>query len=77
MNGKVLIVEAVVEGDKEGESVSRRLGLLYDITMMVYTTGGKERTEEEFKELFQRAGFKSYIIIKLPFLQSLIVVSKS
>lgn len=76
-NGKVLILEAVVEGDKEGESVSRRLGLLYDITMMVYTTGGKERTEEEFKELFQRAGFKSYNIIKLPFLQSLIVVSKS
>jgi caffeic acid 3-O-methyltransferase len=76
-NGKVLIVEAVVEGGKETESMSRRLGFLYDIAMMVYTTGGKERTEEEFKGLFQRAGFKSYTIINLPFLQALIVLSKS
>ena len=73
----MLIVEAVVEGDKEGESMLRRLGLLYDISMMVYTTGGKERTEEEFKGLFERAGFKSYTIIKLPVLESLIVLSKS
>eukprot|EP00253_Pinus_taeda_P018538 PITA_18538 len=76
-NGKVLIVEAVVGGDKEGESTSRRLSSLYDIGMMVYTTGGKERTEEEFRGLFLTAGFKSYTIIKLPFLQSLIVLSKS
>lgn len=44
--GRVLITEAAVEGDKEGESMSRRLGLLYDISMMVYTMGGKERTEK-------------------------------
>nr|AIY62319.1 caffeic acid O-methyl transferase [Pinus radiata] len=75
--GKVLIVEAIVGGDKEGESMSRRLGLSYDMLLMVYTTGGKERTEEEFKRLFQLAGFKSYTIIKLPFLQSLIVLSKA
>jgi len=76
-NGKVLIVDAVVGGGKEAESMSRRLGLLYDIVLMVYTTGGKERTEEEFKRLFQTAGFRSYRIIKLPFLQALIVLSKS
>jgi hypothetical protein len=76
-NGKVLIVDAVVGGGKEVESMSRRLGLLFDIAMMVYTTGGKERTEEEFKRLFQTAGFRSYRIIKLPFLQALIEVSKS
>lgn len=75
--GKVLIVEAIVGGDKEGESMSRRLGLLYDISLMVYTTGGKERTEEEFKGLFQRAGFKSHTVIKLPFVESLIVLSKA
>jgi caffeic acid 3-O-methyltransferase len=73
-NGKVLIVEAVVD---EAQSMSRRLGLLFDITMMIYTTGGKERTEEEYKGLFQRSGFPSYRIIKLPFLQALIVLSKS
>lgn len=76
-NGKVLIVDAVIEGHKEAESMSRRLGLLFDIATMVYTTGGKERTEEEFQGLFQRAGFNNYTIIKLPFLQSLIVLSKS
>jgi len=76
-NGKVLIVDAVVEGEKETESLSRQLALLLDVAMMVYTTGGKERREEEFKGLFQRAGFKSYTIIKLPFLQALIVLSKS
>eukprot|EP00253_Pinus_taeda_P021860 PITA_21860 len=77
VKGKVLIVEAVVEGDKEGESMLRRLGLLYDISMMVYKTGGKERREEEFKGLFQCAGCKSHTIIKLPFLQLLIVLSKA
>ena len=76
-DGKVLIVEAVVGESKESESMSRRLSLLYDIGMMVYTTGGKERTEKEFKALSQRAGFQSYTIIKLPLLQSLIVLSKS
>ena len=77
-NGKVLIVDAVVEERKEDESdLSWRLGLLFDVAMMVYTTGGKERTEEELKGLFQRAGFNSYTIIKLPFLHSLIVLSKS
>ena len=78
VNRKVLIVEAVVEEGKEAENMStRRLGLLYDIAMMIYTTGGKERTEEEFKVLFKRAGFNSYTIIKLPCLQALIELSKS
>eukprot|EP00253_Pinus_taeda_P036093 PITA_36093 len=73
-NGKVIVVEAVVEED---QSMLRRLGLLYDITMMIYTTRGKERSEEEYKGLFQRSGFASYRIIKLPFLQVLMVLSKS
>ena len=52
-NRKVLIVDAVVEEHKEGESdLLRRLGLLFDVAMMVYTTGGKERAEKEFKGLF-------------------------
>ena len=44
-NRKVLIVDAVVEEHKEGESdLLRRLGLLFDVVMMVYRIGGKERT---------------------------------
>ena len=77
-NGKVLIVDAVVEVRNEGESdLSRRLSLLLDVATMVFTTGGRERTEQEFKGLSQRAGFNSYTIIKLPCLHSLIVLSKS
>ena len=76
-NGKVLIVEAVVEEGKESKSLSRRLGLLFDIAVIIHTTGGKERTEKEFKGLFQRAGFNNYTFIKLRCLQSLIVLSKS
>ena len=78
MNEKVLIMDAVVEECKEGESdLSRPLGLLFDVAMMVYTTGGKERIEKEFKGLFQRVGFNNYTFIMLPCLQSLIVLSKS
>ena len=76
-NEKVLIVDAVVGGCKEAESISSRLGLLFNIAMMVYKISGKERTEEEFKWLFETTGFRTYKIIKFPFLQDLIVLSKS
>jgi hypothetical protein len=76
-NEKVLIVDTVVGGRKEAESMSSRLGLLFNIAMMVYKTGGKERTKEEFKWLFETIGFRSYKIIKFPFLHDLIVLSKS
>ena len=77
MDEKVLIMDTVVEERKEGDSdLWRWLGFLFDVAMMAYTTGGKERTEEEFKGLFQRAGFNNYSIMKLPCLQSLIVLSK-
>uniref|UniRef100_A0A0D6QSW5 O-methyltransferase domain-containing protein n=1 Tax=Araucaria cunninghamii TaxID=56994 RepID=A0A0D6QSW5_ARACU len=72
--GKVLIVEAVID-EKQGSM--RRTGLLYDMLMMACTEGGRERTEEEFKELFCSAGFKSCTFTKLPFLQALIEVSKT
>lgn len=70
VNGIVLIVEAVVGGVKESESMSRRLSLLYYIGMMVYKMGGKERTKKEFKGLFLKKGFKRYTIIKFLFLKS-------
>uniref|UniRef100_A0A0C9S592 TSA: Wollemia nobilis Ref_Wollemi_Transcript_20423_1287 transcribed RNA sequence n=1 Tax=Wollemia nobilis TaxID=56998 RepID=A0A0C9S592_9CONI len=72
-NGKVLIVDAIIDG-KAGSL--RQTVLSMDVLMMVYSTGGKERTEGELKELFERAGFKSYTVFKLPDLQSLIEVSK-
>lgn len=79
-NGKVIVLDAIVEEEDAGEDGSlRRMGLSFDIAMMVYTDGGKERTEEEFKKLFLEAGFQRYSITKLPFpfLQDIIEISKS
>ena len=51
MDGKVLTVDAVVEERKEGDNdLWRRLGLLFDVAMMDYRMGGKERIEQEFTE---------------------------
>ena len=72
-DGKLLTVDVVME-KKEG--MKRQVGLLLDIAMMAACIGGKERTQEEFKDLFEQAGFKSYKIFELPFPQTLIEVSK-
>lgn len=52
-DGKVLIVDALIDGS---QGSLNRLGLLFDIHMMIYTMGGKERSEEEFSQLFSKAG---------------------
>ncbi|PYU28222.1 MAG: methyltransferase [Acidobacteria bacterium] len=51
-NGKILVIESIiVPGNKPDR------GKLRDIQMLV-TTGGRERTKEEFATLFRRSGFK-------------------
>jgi hypothetical protein len=49
--GRVLIVEHVVPGEP-GPDFSKFM----DINMLVLTSGGRERTQEEFTELFTAAG---------------------
>jgi hypothetical protein len=56
-NGKVLVVECIVPGGNE-PSFSK----LLDLNMMVMT-GGRERTEREFCELFDAAGLSLNKII--------------
>ncbi len=51
-HSKLLIIEMVVPIGNDPSIVK-----LLDLEMMV-TTGGRERTENEFKELFTKAGFK-------------------
>jgi hypothetical protein len=51
--GRVLLCEMVVTGDP-GPTPAK----LLDIEMLVMTVGGKERTEEEFRELFAAAGLR-------------------
>jgi ubiquinone/menaquinone biosynthesis C-methylase UbiE len=51
-NGKLILVEAVVPlGDE------MHFAKFIDLNMLVMT-GGKERTEEEFRQLYEGAGFK-------------------
>lgn len=55
---KVLLVETVVEADDNAPSMSK----VMDLNMLVMT-GGKERTEKEYAELFEKTGFKLTNII--------------
>jgi ubiquinone/menaquinone biosynthesis C-methylase UbiE len=50
-SGKLLVVEGIIAPGNEPS-----FGKLLDLTMLVIP-GGKERTEEEFRELFAGAGF--------------------
>ncbi len=52
-NGKLLVVEDVLPPANQPS-----MGKLLDIEMLLMTSGGRERTEIEFKELLAAAGFK-------------------
>ena len=52
-NGRVLVCEMVVS-DEPGPTPAKML----DIEMLVMTVGGKERTPEEFRELFASCGLR-------------------
>jgi ubiquinone/menaquinone biosynthesis C-methylase UbiE len=56
-NGVVLIVDAVIPNGNEPF-----FGKLMDLNMLVMT-GGRERTEEEFKQLLAAAGFRLLRIV--------------
>lgn len=51
-NGKLLVVESVIQPGNEAD-----FGKLLDLVMLVIP-GGKERTEEEFRKLFAAGGFR-------------------
>ena len=70
--GKVLIIDMVVENDKEdGDKKSHETKLFFDMIMMVCHTG-KERNEREWAKLLSDAGFNNYKIIPILGLRSLI-----
>lgn len=51
-NGKLILIEAVVPQTNEPH-----FGKFIDLNMLIMT-GGRERTEEEFRALYEAAGFK-------------------
>uniref|UniRef100_A0A9I9DJM7 Trans-resveratrol di-O-methyltransferase-like n=1 Tax=Cucumis melo TaxID=3656 RepID=A0A9I9DJM7_CUCME len=70
--GKLIIIDIVME-DKKEEKESTETQLLFDVLMMV-NLGGKERNENEWKNLFMEAGFSGYKIISKLGLRSVIEV---
>ena len=49
---RLLVVERVISADDESD-----IGKLNDLEMLVLTAGGRERTEADFRGLYERAGF--------------------
>jgi hypothetical protein len=50
--GKLLVVDVVIPPGTE-----MHFGKILDIEMLVITSGGRERTEDDFRKLYQAAGF--------------------
>lgn len=64
--GRVLVVEPLApERNQLGESPSDRILIASDLNMLV-NTGGRERTEREFRELFAAAGLRLERIVPVP-----------
>lgn len=51
--GKLLVVDAVVPAGSDFSPAK-----VMDLTMMMFSDGGKERTEDEFRTLFEASGWK-------------------
>ena len=57
--GKILIIEAVINEDNKPA-----FGKLFDLQMLIGSENGKERTENEFRSIFKKAGFKLHKVVK-------------
>jgi len=65
--GKLLLVEMVIPPGN-----SPFFGKQLDLMLLTVTPGGRERTEPEYRDLLQRAGFRLTRIIPTPTLVSVI-----
>ena len=68
--GKLILVEIVLQ--PEGNGQFGDMGMVSDLVMFAHSTGGKERTELEWKKLLDEGGFPRYKIINIPALPSII-----
>ncbi|GLJ07302.1 hypothetical protein SUGI_0063920 [Cryptomeria japonica] len=69
--GKVIIVDTVLNS-REKTALDPSLGLVFDLLMIAHSSGGKERSEEEWKNLLKEGGFHRLNVITIPALQSVI-----
>ena len=58
-DGKILVLETVIRPDNKPH-----FGKMFDLEMLLGTENGKERTEEEYRNLFKQAGFKITRVVK-------------
>ncbi|KAI4331922.1 hypothetical protein L6164_016868 [Bauhinia variegata] len=68
--GKVIIVDHVLK--PEGDGLFDDTGFVSDLLMLAHGSGGRERTESEWKKILQEAGFPRYKIITIKALPSII-----
>nr|AMD33568.1 O-methyltransferase [Mangifera indica] len=68
--GRVVLVEIVLQ--ENGDNMFGNMDVVFDLLMFAHTTGGKERTEPEWKKLLEEGGFPRYNIINIPALPSII-----
>jgi hypothetical protein len=59
--GKVLVVDCVIPPGNDPH-----FGKLLDLEMLLMTSGGKERTEAEFRALFEKAGLTLSRVVPTP-----------
>ena len=71
--GKVIVIDMVLESEKGNIKESVETQLFFDMLMMVVLTG-KERNEKEWIKLISSAGFSDYKITPILGLRSLIEI---
>jgi len=71
--GKVVIIDMVLDCEKGGNNESVETQLFFDMLMMALLTG-KERNEKEWVKLISLAGFSDYKITPILGLRSMIEI---
>ncbi|KAL5076068.1 hypothetical protein RYX36_015052 [Vicia faba] len=74
-NGKVIIVDVVIEEGREKHNKYEDVGLMLDMVMMAHTNIGKERTLKEWEHVIHMAGFNTITVKSINAVQSVIVAS--
>ncbi|XP_059063421.1 (R,S)-reticuline 7-O-methyltransferase-like [Cryptomeria japonica] len=69
--GKVIILDSILNATEKTE-LDPSMGFVFDLIMLTFTSGGKERSEEEWKNLLKEGGFPRFNVIAIPALQSVI-----
>jgi hypothetical protein len=63
-DGSLLVVESVLPNERAGLADAKGV-LMIDLHMLI-CTGGRERTEDEYRELLARAGFSLESVTRVP-----------